>query len=76
MKSKVAKFLVDESILLLVATTTDVRLVVVAKGDSHNLKVQESETQPKVFSTDPAVRVSSVVELRKTGRVFLGLTNG
>jgi len=57
MSSPISKFLVDDSILLLVATTVDIRLVVVSKGDLSGLKVTQSTVDPFTFSSDPNCRV-------------------
>jgi len=76
MSSSLSKFLVQDSIVLMVATTVDVRLIVVSRGDHHHLKVQESSTKAVLISTDPSARVNAVAEFAKTGRVFLGLSNG
>jgi hypothetical protein len=76
LKSQIANFIVEDSILLLVATEINVRLVIASKSDGNNLKVQETSVKPITFSNDPNCRVSVIAELQKCGRIFLGLSDG
>lgn len=52
LKSGIAKFSVEDSILLLVATVNEIKLLIVSKGDSHSLRVQQSEVQPVVYTSN------------------------
>lgn len=42
LKSQIASFAVEDSLLLLVATETNIRLVIASKSDSQSLKVTET----------------------------------
>jgi hypothetical protein len=48
LKSKLAPYFVDEALLLLVATTEDLRLIIVTKTPG-SIKVAESEAKPCTF---------------------------
>lgn len=74
--SKLSKFMVADSAVLLVATTTDIKLITVSKGDARKLKVQESNVETTPYSNDPAVVVTTITEFAKLGRVFIGLSSG
>lgn len=49
LKSRICKFSVEDSILLLVATLTEIILLIISKGQ-NSLKVQQSEAQAVVYS--------------------------
>jgi hypothetical protein len=50
LRSKVSSFGYPNTILLLVATVTELKLIIVSKGEDATLKVEESAVQPFVHS--------------------------